>query len=121
MGKDGRPPKMSIPVQATDEDVFITETFNMTVAELERLRQHRDALLAAVQELKSELIAARCGITPLATNFAGPCIAHVGGAEKEFASYAEARAWIQASFDAMFPAVLAAVTGTDTRGAANAA
>lgn len=36
--RDGRPPRMSIPVQPDDEDVFISDTLNMARDEITALR-----------------------------------------------------------------------------------
>lgn len=38
MCKDGRPPKMSIPAQPSDEDIFISETLKLCFVEISRLK-----------------------------------------------------------------------------------
>lgn len=44
MCSDGRPPKMSIPVQDDDDDIFISRTISDTIAALKRLeRAEKDA------------------------------------------------------------------------------
>lgn len=48
MCKDGRPPKMSIPVQPTDEDVVLTETIIAMVA---RIKEQDSTWLSLMREL----------------------------------------------------------------------
>lgn len=52
MCADGRPPRMSIPAEDTDEDVFIVDTITATIAILESLSAklaERDAKIAALK------------------------------------------------------------------------
>lgn len=43
---EGRPPKMTIPVHHTDEDIYISTTLQDAIVEINRLAHHdRDRLL----------------------------------------------------------------------------
>lgn len=76
MCADGRPPRMSIPAEDTDEDVFIVDTITATIALLEslsaklaereadvaRLKAHAEAMAEGIEsshlEIEQEALAA---------------------------------------------------------------
>ena len=63
MCSEGRPPKMSIPVQPDDEDIFITDT----------LREARDYIAELIEAVKAKdglLICYRVGTRPSEALFA---------------------------------------------------
>lgn len=55
MCHEGRPPKMSIPVRDSDDDVYITGTLVMCAAAITALREERDLHVRLSEDLKMAL------------------------------------------------------------------